>query len=134
MRQLQTRTAEMPDVMLVSFTVDPAHDTPPVLADYAGHFKPIPRAGSSSPATGHARTIWAATAFKLNSVDGSLTHSTRFVLVDRRSQIRGFYSTTEDGALPQAVARYPQAGGRKVVIVLHLGGLRGRRRQGACPT
>ena len=30
-------------------------------------------------------------AFKLNSVDGSLTHSTRFVLVDGARRIRGYY-------------------------------------------
>jgi protein SCO1/2 len=38
MRQVQTATANTPDVKLVSFTVDPAHDTPPVLAAYAKHF------------------------------------------------------------------------------------------------
>ena len=34
------------------------------------------------------------TAFKLNSVDGSLTHSTRFVLVDGARRIRGYYLDT----------------------------------------
>jgi len=34
-------------------------------------------------------------------VDGSLIHSTRFVLVDRRMQVRGYYITSEDGVLPQ---------------------------------
>src|ERR1700683_4154951 len=31
MRQIQSLTAETPDVKLVSFTVDPQHDTPPIL-------------------------------------------------------------------------------------------------------
>ena len=34
------------------------------------------------------------TAFKLNSVDGSLIHSTRFVLVDGARRIRGYYLDT----------------------------------------
>jgi protein SCO1/2 len=33
-------------------------------------------------------------AFKLNSVDGSLIHSTRFVLVDGARHIRGYYTDT----------------------------------------
>ena len=31
--------------------------------------------------------------FKLGDVDGSLTHSTRFMLVDRKMEIRGFYDS-----------------------------------------
>src|ERR1700730_6563742 len=34
MREVQDAVAKMPDVRLVSFTVDPARDTPPVLAEY----------------------------------------------------------------------------------------------------
>ena len=37
--------------------------------------------------------------FKLGDVDGSLVHSTRFVLLDRHSRVRGLYSTSEDGAV-----------------------------------
>jgi len=28
-------------------------------------------------------------------------HSTRFVLIDRRGRVRGFYSTSDDAALPR---------------------------------
>lgn len=101
MRQLQNSTAaEMRDVKLVSITVDPAHDTPPVLQAYAKHFK-------SDPArwyflTGEKdRLNTLGLAFKLQSIDGSLTHSTRFVLVDRHMRIRGYYTTSEDGFMPR---------------------------------
>jgi cytochrome oxidase Cu insertion factor (SCO1/SenC/PrrC family) len=30
-------------------------------------------------------------------VDGSLSHSTRFVLVDRKRRIRGYYLSSDDG-------------------------------------
>ena len=30
-------------------------------------------------------------------MDGSMTHSTRFTLVDRQRRIRGYYITGEDG-------------------------------------
>ena len=101
MRQLQNSTAEIPEVMLVSITVDPAHDTPPVLAEYAGHFKQDRSRWFFL--TGEQATLndLGVHAFKLNSVDGSLTHSTRFVLVDRKRRIRGFYAYGEDGFMPQ---------------------------------
>jgi protein SCO1/2 len=99
MSEFQRNTANLPDVKLVSFTVDPAHDTPQVLAAYAKHFKADPKrwiflTGDQSKlnALGHDD-------FKLNNVDGSLNHSTRFVLVDRQMRIRGYYRSTDDDFL-----------------------------------
>ena len=98
MHQLQTLTAETPDVKLVSFTVDPAHDTPPVLADYAKHFQYDPaRWWFLTGDQGRLNEV--GLGFKLNSVDGSTTHSTRFALVDRQQRIRGYYISSEDGFL-----------------------------------
>src|SRR5580698_1858510 len=34
MRALQKATTDLPDLKMVSFTVDPARDTPPVLTEY----------------------------------------------------------------------------------------------------
>jgi protein SCO1 len=96
MRQIQSLTAEFPDVKLISFTVDPAHDTAPVLAEYAKHFKYDPARWSFLTGD-QPRLNEVGLGFKLNSVDGSTTHSTRFALVDRRRQIRGYYTSSEDG-------------------------------------
>jgi protein SCO1/2 len=101
MRQIQNSTAaEMADVRLVSFTVDPAHDTPPVLAAYAKHFKQD-QARWYFLSGEQSKLNEVGLGFKLNSVDGSLTHSTRFVLVDRSGHIRGFYITSEDAFMPR---------------------------------
>jgi protein SCO1/2 len=43
MAQLQTDLVSEPDIRLVSITVDPDHDTPAVLARYAGRFHADPR-------------------------------------------------------------------------------------------
>ena len=60
-----------------------------------------PAAGSSSPAHQTALNDLCRNGFKLGDVDGSLTHSTRFVLIDRHSRVRGFYNpASEDGAMP----------------------------------
>lgn len=96
MHQIQSLTAEYPDVKLISFTVDPAHDTPPVLAEYAKHFKYDPARWSFLTGD-QARLNQVGLGFKLNSVDGSTTHSTRFALVDRRQRIRGYYISSDDG-------------------------------------
>jgi protein SCO1 len=99
MRQVQNATAALPDVRLVSFTVDPARDTPQVLAGYARRFRA--QDGRWFFLTGETATLdaLAHNTFKLNSVDGSLVHSTRFVLVDRKGRIRGYYSSSDDDFL-----------------------------------
>lgn len=101
MRQLQNQTAETPDVRLVSFTVDPVRDTPPVLAAYAKHFQADLSRWAFLTGDQHRLNEVALTGFKLNGVDGSMTHSTRFVLVDPKRRIRGYYTTGEDAFLPR---------------------------------
>ena len=99
MRQIQAATSSTPDVKLVSFTVDPAHDTPVVLAAYAKHFLAQPSRWYFLTGAQGTLNDLGLHGFKLNPVDGSLDHSTRFVLVDRRARIRAYYTTSEDGFL-----------------------------------
>jgi protein SCO1/2 len=103
MRQVQT-ALEGADVRLVSFTVDPARDTSTVLAEYARRMGARPGVwhfltGAQPPLHHLAKDV-----FKLGFVDGTLEHSTRFALVDRRSQIRGYYLTSEEDAIPRLIA------------------------------
>ncbi len=102
MHLIQEQTAtEMPDVRLVSFTVDPAHDTPPVLAEYAKHFRQDPARWTFLTGEQAQLNEVALKGFKLNGVDGSMSHSTRFTLLDRHRRIRGYYLTSEDGFMPK---------------------------------
>ena len=39
----------------------------------------------------------------LGDVDATLQHSTRFVLVDRKSRLRGFYLTSEPDSIDRLV-------------------------------
>jgi protein SCO1/2 len=96
MHIIQTQTAETPDVKLISFTVDPAHDTPAVLAEYAKQFKYDPARWSFLTGEQSRLNDLGLNAFKLNAVDGNLDHSTRFVLVDRQRRIRGYYMSSDD--------------------------------------
>jgi protein SCO1 len=102
MRRLQDQTAaEFSDVRFVSITVDPAHDTPAALAEYAKRYKRDPSRWFFLTGEQAKLNEVSLNAFKLNSVDGSMTHSTRFALVDRQRRIRGYYLTGEDGFMPK---------------------------------
>ncbi|HVX65005.1 MAG TPA: SCO family protein [Bryobacteraceae bacterium] len=104
MHWLQKQTADVADLRLVSFTIDPEHDTPAVLAEYAKRFRAAPDRWHFL--TGPTATIQNLNrnAFKLGDIDGSMMHSTRFVLVDRRGRIRGYYRTEEGESLDPLVA------------------------------
>lgn len=99
MRRVQSAVAGFPDVRLVSFTIDPETDTPPVLAEYAKRYRADPSRWFFL--TGERETLdsLGRDHFKLQSMDGTLNHSTRFILLDRRSRIRGYYASEEEGAI-----------------------------------
>jgi protein SCO1/2 len=104
MASLQKAFASHP-VRLVSFSVDPARDTPAVLSDYAARF------GARDDwlfLTGPRETVATLLrdGFKVAWADDGppsspITHSDRLVLVDRALRIRGYYHGNE----PDDVAR-----------------------------
>lgn len=100
---VQRQTADLPDVKIVSFTVDPATDTPAVLTEYAKRYVADPARWFFLTGDEAKLNAIGRDGFKLNPVDGSTVHSTRFVLVDRRMQIRGYYSSDEPGVIAKLV-------------------------------
>jgi protein SCO1/2 len=103
MHQVQSALAAENDVRLVSLTVDPARDTPEVLARYAERYQAKP--GVWFFLTGARETLQHLDkdVFMLGDVDSTLQHSTRFVLVDRKSHLRGFYLTSEPDSIDRLV-------------------------------
>ncbi|MCS6954125.1 MAG: SCO family protein [Bryobacterales bacterium] len=95
MRLIQESLADVAELRLVSFTVDPERDSPEVLAAYARRYQAQP--GRWIFLTGPMETLHRLSrdAFKVGDVDGSLNHSTHFVLVDQRGRIRAYYGTAE---------------------------------------
>ena len=79
------------DVRMVSFSVNPEYDTPQVMKAYADSHGADTR--SWHFLTGSREEIHrvAVEEFKLGSLEDPVFHSTRFVLVDRKGQIRGYY-------------------------------------------
>ena len=92
------------EVQLISFTVDPDHDTPPVLAEYA-------KSSEADPAywqflTGPSADINDIVVKGLlqplaKEPDGTPAHSTRFVIVDANGWLRGY----QDSADPEVLQK-----------------------------
>jgi protein SCO1/2 len=95
MKRVQDGLADRGAIRFVSFTVDPARDTPETLAVYAKRYGA--NAERWTFLTGERSVLHSLSreAFLLGDVDGSLNHSTRFVLVDRQGRMRGFYGSAE---------------------------------------
>ena len=103
MSRLQTelRGRGWDDVMLVSISVDPANDTPEVLAEYAARHSA--KLDGWQFLTGTRDSIWSLSVegFKLavqeveDTSAGPILHSNRFVLADGRQQIRGYYDALD---------------------------------------
>ncbi len=108
MRKLQENLPA--EVLMVSFTVDPARDTPEVLAEYAKRYGALAERWTFLTGDKTALHELSIKGFKLavDDMNGSeaepIVHSTRFVLVDRMGQIRGYYSGTEEEELKRLSA------------------------------
>jgi protein SCO1/2 len=98
---------------LVSFTVDPAYDTPERLAAYARAHRASPRLWKmlTGPLDDVKRTVEDGLKIAMGTPQGeqdfaSLFHGTHFVLVDADLRVRGYYDSsapdTEDRLLRDA--------------------------------
>ncbi|HTK80850.1 MAG TPA: SCO family protein [Bacteroidota bacterium] len=101
MQHLQETLHENPSVQFVSFSVDPETDTPGVLTEYAVRFGAIP--GKWKFLTGPKKEIYdiIRDGFHLAIADdeNAIAHSTKFVVVDKKGQIRGYYDSEDEGSM-----------------------------------
>lgn len=104
MARLQEAVAEFEDVRLVTFSVDPERDTPEVLTEYANRYGADPERWLFLTGLKEPMYKLIGKGFLLAVDDGGpgsglITHSTRWVLVDREGQIRGYYDGAEAGTV-----------------------------------
>ena len=78
-----------PAVRLVSFTVDPARDTPQALAEYGKKYSANDSRWTFLTGDPAVLNALDRDAFKLGTLN--MDHSTRFVLVDKAGRVRGYY-------------------------------------------
>jgi protein SCO1 len=92
-------------VAFVSFDVDPEHDNIADLAAYSRQHRADPERWTFLRGERPAVRALAGAGFKLAVVDGHaddpepILHSSRFVLVDGRREIRGYYDGLEAGGI-----------------------------------
>jgi protein SCO1 len=93
---------------LVSFSVDPEHDTPQVLLEYAQRNRVSPRAWTflTGDPEQIKRTVVDGLKISMGREPGkddddltAIFHGTHFVLVDPQMQIRGYYDSHDDDAV-----------------------------------
>jgi protein SCO1 len=103
MSQLQ-KTIANPGIEFISFDVDPDHDTPKVLADYAGmwhadnarwHFLSTDKKHLADTAAGMKTFVQPPTE------NSPIQHSSIFILADEEGNVRGVYDSTDSMALRQ---------------------------------
>lgn len=109
MEGLARRLPERVEARLVSVSVDPAHDTPEVLAAYAAEYRVAGREWLFLTGEVDAVLALARDGFRLGvdldppaeqaSPEEPILHSTRMVLVDAEGRIRGYYDAFEPGQL-----------------------------------
>ncbi len=110
MKSLEDRLRDEPGIRFVSFTVDPAHDTPEVLARYGAEHGADPSRWLFVRTDKERIRTLCRDGFKLAVEDAGagasepILHSTRFVLVDAEGTIRGYYDSVEPGALAALAA------------------------------
>jgi protein SCO1 len=111
MARVQGRTRNLePALHLVSFSVDPEHDTPARLAAYAQAHRASPRMWTflTGPADAVQETVERGLRVSMGKdpADPSpagISHGTHLVLVDGVGRIRGYYDPEEPDAVDRLV-------------------------------
>jgi protein SCO1 len=122
MAGLQDELKSLGNLRFVSFTVDPKHDTPEVLRDYAARYQATDRwfflTGDEKQIHQFARESFRVAVQRevkdQHYGDESFLHSTYFLLIDRKGFIRGYYESANPEAMEQLkkdATRLATAGG-----------------------
>jgi|TARA_Y100000310_G_scaffold64662_1_gene60161 protein SCO1/2 len=93
--ELQDRFSHLPDFRLLSISVNPEYDTPQVLKEYGDHYNADHSRWSFLTGEREAIHKLAVDGFHIGSVEDPIFHSIRFILVDSKGRIRGYYISSE---------------------------------------
>ena len=103
MHKLVGQLSADPNLRFVSISVDPQNDTAPVLNEFAHRFGgPTERWVFLTGKPELIHTL-AHDVFRVGDLIGVMDHSTKFILVDQRGAIRGYYSTFDAEGIPKLV-------------------------------
>lgn len=109
MLRVYEATREMPDVLILSHTIDPEYDTVALLHDFAErlgvessrwHFV----TGVKDSIYKIAQTSYFATAMEDKTEPDGFIHSGAFLLIDKKQRIRGKYDGTKEEDVNRLIA------------------------------
>jgi len=108
MLQVYERFRDNPDVRILSHTIDPEHDTPAVLSEYAQDLGV--KGGMWTFVTGDREKIYdiaqkhyLVSASQDPDQPGGYIHGGSFVLVDKDKHVRGMYDGTSETSTAQLI-------------------------------
>jgi Uncharacterized protein SCO1/SenC/PrrC, involved in biogenesis of respiratory and photosynthetic systems len=113
MKELQNALPQGSDAKLVTLTTDPEYDAPKVLKKYGEEFGADPNRWMFLTGTKSQIRNLGVNSLKLSAVEKEpgerddpndlFIHTTIFVVVDRKGQLRGIFETTGEGIDPKQV-------------------------------
>jgi len=98
---LQAEYADVQDFRIVGFSVDPERDNLARLTRYAERYNAVPGSWYMLRNEKSVVADLANRGFMLGDASVPAMHSTRFVLVDRRGTIRGYYDGMDDAKIDE---------------------------------
>jgi protein SCO1/2 len=108
MLRIYDQTKDMPDVMLVSHTIDPKRDTPDVLKKYADNFNIDHNRwhflyGDKDQVFEIANEDYFVAALEAEDAPGGYDHSGKIILVDKDRRVRSFCDGTDPASVTEFI-------------------------------
>jgi len=112
MLKVQNKFKDVKDFKLISFSIDPRHDSVPVLKEYATRLGADTKQwsfvfGDEDQIYNLAQKGFLASAQKDSSAPGGYMHSGAFILVDKDKRIRGIYDGVDSVAVNKLIKDIP---------------------------
>ena len=112
-----------PSIQFVSFSVDPERDTPARLTEYAAEYKADPERWHFL--TGDKSRLYALAIQHFHLAAGAMLapppdpahtilHSTKFVLIDAQSGIRGYYDSYDPNQVQKLIRDARRLAGKPI--------------------
>lgn len=98
-----------PEVKFLSHTIDPKHDSIPVLKDFSNKMGVNSKQwyflyGNKETVYNLAKNSYMSSTFEDRAAPGGIVHSGYFLLVDKNKRIRGAYDGTDESQVTQMIA------------------------------
>jgi protein SCO1/2 len=101
-KQTETLLRELKtNVQFVAITVDPEKDTPEQLLEYSKTFSLNKNSWFFVQTIPDSLRSIAVNNFMVGDMESPMVHSTRYILVDKNSKIRGYYDGLDSKAIEQ---------------------------------